>query len=87
MAQSQGSDCRAHVLFLKLEILEVVMSFKIPNAYKCARGKTFLISFNCSILEEKLSDNNTWKKKVKVNTERLYYFDFNGTLIYFIQVS
>lgn len=63
VAQSQGSDRRAQVLFLKLEILEVVMSFKTPNAYKCAREKTFLISFSCSISEEKLSDKNTWEKK------------------------
>lgn len=51
VARSQESDCRARVLFLKLEILEVVMSFKTPsaNAYKGAREKTFLISFSCSI--------------------------------------
>lgn len=66
------------------------MSFKTPsaNAYKGAREKTFLISFSCSIQEKKLSDNDTWKKnELEVNIESLYYFDFNGTLIYFTQVS
>lgn len=51
VAQSQGSGHTAQVLFLKLEILEIVTSFKTPNAnaYECAREKTFLISFSCGI--------------------------------------